>query len=298
MPTTLAVGQSVQLIAMVVLPDGTRKQTTNAVWASMDTSVATISSTGLLTVVGFGGTDVRATAYQQAATAHLRVPFAIAGFVYERIPTAEVPVPGARVSVSGGVDSGASTVTDSSGRFTLDVEAAGFDIVVSKDGYAPASSKIMALPRDQRPTIELVRHQHWRFTGGLCADWEFWYPDLGKPSRDCVASPKIARHVISVRRPGVLEIDFNWTYQEDYSAEYMWLEVRCGSLTVKQEYELGYYDPAGESPQKPRMIPSRSSGPLRVSVPSSAECTITVGPYGSFKGRIARTEYQVDLTYQ
>lgn len=55
-------GQTVQLTATVTLSDGTVQDQTNAAgWASSDTTVATVSTTGLVTAVGSGSTEIRAT---------------------------------------------------------------------------------------------------------------------------------------------------------------------------------------------------------------------------------------------
>jgi hypothetical protein len=60
-PATLAVGQNSQLTASVIYTDGTRKDVTNvATWKSTVSSVATVSSTGLLTANSAGTTTITA----------------------------------------------------------------------------------------------------------------------------------------------------------------------------------------------------------------------------------------------
>jgi hypothetical protein len=46
---------------MVTPADGAQRQTLDAAWQSSDRTVATISPTGLLTLVGFGDADVTVT---------------------------------------------------------------------------------------------------------------------------------------------------------------------------------------------------------------------------------------------
>jgi hypothetical protein len=61
-PATLAVGKSSQLTASVIYTDGTRKDVTSvATWKSTVSSVATVSTTGLLTAYSAGPTVVTAS---------------------------------------------------------------------------------------------------------------------------------------------------------------------------------------------------------------------------------------------
>jgi len=305
LPSPLTVGQSVQLTAMVVLPDGTTKLT-DAAWKSSEVSVATISSSGVLSVVGRGGADITAAAYQHAASVHVRVPLVITGLVHESVPTETVPVAGARVVIEGGPDAGTSAMTDGAGQFSLEVEAAGFTVAVSKDGYDPASASIAELPRDQRSEITLVPDAvpvMSRLTGGLCVDYAFYFPGAiwTSGSGICLASlPLIGHHFIPVHRAGVAEIHVSWLFRGEYNRDYMGLEVRCGPLMVEQEYWLRE-SPWDQYSEATRIADDRDrghvplSGPLRVSVPSPSICEIKPGrfvtEYRSW------SLYQIDVTH-
>jgi hypothetical protein len=71
-PSALSVGRSVQLMASVVYTDGTQKDVTNvATWRSTVSSVATVSSTGLMTAYSVGSTAI--TAAFQDVTGSLSV---------------------------------------------------------------------------------------------------------------------------------------------------------------------------------------------------------------------------------
>ena len=70
---SLAIGQSVQLIAHVTLSDGTGKQALDAMWQSSDKTVATVSPTGLLSSVALGAVDVTASASGISAKGHVLV---------------------------------------------------------------------------------------------------------------------------------------------------------------------------------------------------------------------------------
>jgi hypothetical protein len=227
----------------------------------------------------------------------VRVPFVIAGVVHESVP-ADVPIGGARVVVQGGLDNGTSTITDDAGRFTLQVERPGFTIAVSKDGFDPAAITVSALPRDLQPNIALTpaANSITRFTGDLCADIDFWIPSHPPvtPSYGCTGAPLMRHHFFDVPRAGSVDIDLRWIYQEDYSPEYMWLEVRCGSQIVQQEYALG----GGTTEvSQPRMWPGNTIGVLRISVPSPSTCELKPARYSSFKGHIAKTQYRIDVTH-
>src|SRR5438270_293833 len=72
--TTPAIGASSQFTATANLSNGTNQNVTNqAAWQSSSTSVATTSSSGLVTAVGAGEADIRATYQNVAGTLHISV---------------------------------------------------------------------------------------------------------------------------------------------------------------------------------------------------------------------------------
>lgn len=315
----LAVGQSVQLTASVVRSDGSRSDaTTNATWQSSDAAVATVSPAGLLTVTGFGDADVVATIDSVRGTAHLSVlrsappspRYDITGVVHETLPTTNVPVSGATVGVHfvgcpTCPHDNETTTTDAAGQFTLaGIETAGFALIVSKPGYEAASYNVAVLPRDQRADIALAPDATpttSQLSGDLCADSGYW---LAIPLGCNTSAPMSRHHSIAVHRAGTLEIHANWVYEEDYSSEFMRLEVRCGGATVTQEYWLGLfaakYQALAEATRILRTGPTAytvESGPLRVSVASASLCEITPQQYSSFKGGAATTNYRIDVTH-
>jgi len=69
-----AAGASSQLIATAQLSDGTTQDVTStATWASSDTGVATVSTTGLVTGVGAGATAITATVGNTTGTLQITV---------------------------------------------------------------------------------------------------------------------------------------------------------------------------------------------------------------------------------
>jgi len=164
------IGQVMQLVASVVLSDGTQKSLANGdvTWFSSDGQVATVSTTGLLTVTGSGEADVKAGYHDITGTVHLVVAksssttpvspptFEITGVVHESAPTTEVSLSDVRVEVVGGPLDGQSTTTDRSGRFTLrEVSDPGFALKFKKAGYDDLQYDVVALPRDQNPSVGL-----------------------------------------------------------------------------------------------------------------------------------------------
>src|SRR5262245_21246199 len=80
--TAVTIGKSRQLTAVVTLPDGAKKAAEVA-WKSSDETVATISSTGLLSAKNSGAVEVTASGYEHSASAPMRVRFRVVGAVHE-----------------------------------------------------------------------------------------------------------------------------------------------------------------------------------------------------------------------
>jgi hypothetical protein len=141
-PTASATAPTVQLSATARMSDGsTRDVSATSAWSTSNSSLATISATGLLTVVASGEVDVRATFQTVTGTLHMtltRAPtvrFALSGVVREAMPSAGT-VANVRVVLTAGPDADRSTVTDASGFFRLDNISPGVvSMEARKDGY-------------------------------------------------------------------------------------------------------------------------------------------------------------------
>jgi len=123
-PASLKPGESVQLTATATLSSG---QTANAAstvaWNSSDSSVATVSSGGLVTAKSDGRVTIRASVLAITSSVDLvvrRGGRTLKGVVTESAPTTSVMVAGARVTVVDGLYAGVSATTDAGGAFTLD----------------------------------------------------------------------------------------------------------------------------------------------------------------------------------
>ncbi len=98
-------------------------------------------------------------------------PDEVIGKVHEVAPKEDVAIPFARVEISGG--DGRFVTADSSGEFRFDgIQAAGFDLLVTRTGYRSGRYRIQELPRDAIVSIAL-EPEPWLesdvFEGNLCA---------------------------------------------------------------------------------------------------------------------------------
>jgi hypothetical protein len=136
-PTTM------QLSATAKFADGTSHDVTSmAAWQSSDASVATISTTGLLTIVGNGSLDARAV--YQSVTGSLRLNvsktdptarYSLTGLARETPPNAH-PLANVRVQVTTAGEGELSVMSDANGKFTFpSLPNALVEIEATKDGY-------------------------------------------------------------------------------------------------------------------------------------------------------------------
>jgi hypothetical protein len=257
----------------------------------------TVSKSGYeTTTVGVGplraDTTVEATLRAPART--------LIGVVSETPPTATTPVGGVQVRIVSGPGIGLEATTDGNGYYSIPGVAGDFELSLSRAGYEPHVAHVSAARSVTRVDVNLMPDSHpvnTRLDGQLCADFAFWFPGAALFTSPCTAAPVQVHHYIPVHRPGALEVALNWEYREDYSAEYMWLEVRCGSTKADQLFALYYRD------ANTYMVPSRGNvgaglrGPLRVMVPEPATCEVKPYGYWSFKGYIALTTFRIDVTH-
>jgi hypothetical protein len=136
-----AIGETSQLTATATGPDGAaRNVTVDVQWSSGNPSVATISSSGLATAVGFGAAQIEGRYGSLLAVFQIGVTpagtFAVAGAVRE--PGQGGGLGGVRVLEP---VSGRSTLTDQSGNYTMGALASRH-LRFEKDGYEPGELDI------------------------------------------------------------------------------------------------------------------------------------------------------------
>jgi hypothetical protein len=133
-----------QLTATARMADGSsRDVTSTAQWETSSRSVAMISSSGVVTVIGAGQVEFRATYRGVAATLQLTVgspvhdTFLVSGVVHEVAPN-QRSLAGARVDIITGPDAGRFAISNASGYYELAGVAAGtIDMVTTLAGFEP-----------------------------------------------------------------------------------------------------------------------------------------------------------------
>lgn len=154
-------GASFPLAAMARLSDGSTLDVTKvAARDSSDVSRATVSSTGVVTVLGDGDVDIRAIYQGVTGSAHLAVSppktYALSGVVSATAADGAT-VADARVRVLDAAGGGEPTLTNANGAFTIAALGIGRHLVeVSKTGYQIWESEIAIVDRDLHVSVTLI----------------------------------------------------------------------------------------------------------------------------------------------
>ena len=134
------VGDSAQFTATAVMSNSTTQTvTTQSSWQSSNTTVATVTVTGMVAAVGAGEADIRATYQSVTGLAHIVVTavtpssFSLCGTIRG---ASNAPLSGAEAEIRTGVDAGKRTSTDSGGNYCLTAVRPGtFSVRGSKADY-------------------------------------------------------------------------------------------------------------------------------------------------------------------
>ena len=198
-----AIGETSQLTGLAIWRDGsTRDITSTAHWTSRDTSVATVSSSGLVTAIGFGAARIEVTYESLGNVFQLSVTpvgtFAAVGDVRE---PGQGALAGVRVLEPA---SGRSTLTDQSGNYMLAAlgsrhlrfdkegyETGELDLMPDSSGYM-RMQRIVRIMAGETATIPKLTHM------------DVWYdvgPDRCSPCR---------RVRIVVPAAGTMHFDLTW----------------------------------------------------------------------------------------
>jgi hypothetical protein len=153
---------SFQMHARADMSDGSSREVTMlSKWETSNPTIAAVSSAGVITVLGSGQVEVRATYENVAGTIGLLVSgparpstFAITGVAIEVLPSGKV-LPGVTIMVTEGPNAGLSTTTDEGGlyRFAA-LQTAPLTLEARKGGYL--LWRIMNLTLDRDRQIQIV----------------------------------------------------------------------------------------------------------------------------------------------
>lgn len=139
-PSTSAV--NVQMTATARMSDGASLDVTNSArWESSNPALATVGTTGFVSIVGSGALELRATYLNVTGSMPLTVSrppakFLLSGLVREVPPTSRL-LPGARVVITSGPDAGAFAIADAGGLFSFPGVSGGIvALEAANDGYS------------------------------------------------------------------------------------------------------------------------------------------------------------------
>jgi hypothetical protein len=163
--TAVTTGSQFQCAAVARLSDNsTQTVTTQAIWTSSNSSVATVTASGLVTPISTGSIDIGA-AYG-GVTGTLRLAVTVSSPSPSPSPTCTLsgtvrdastgtPLPGAQAEVIDGPDAGKIATTDGSGRYVLAGLGAGqFHVYVRKSGHDTFATAV-SLSGDQTLDVAL-----------------------------------------------------------------------------------------------------------------------------------------------
>ena len=143
-PASLPPGGEEQFRATAYLSDGSQRDvTTEAAWTSANSSIISVSTSGLATARDRGETDIRVAFSQVISTNRVMVlppgTFKLSGRVLDFDNS--VGVTDARVEVTAGSAAGLSTLSQD-GRYALYGVSGQTQIRVTKDGYVPLAHNV------------------------------------------------------------------------------------------------------------------------------------------------------------
>jgi len=153
-PQTVAPGATVQFSVIGHRSDGSTLDATRQVtWASNNSFILFVSSTGAVSGRGTGETTITVSMGTLRSTKEVIVvpegTFRVLGRVMEDVPSASIPVPSAAIQVlTATAGAGRTTFTDGDGRFRFYGIAGNTEIRARKSGY-----------RDQIVPVTITAHQ-------------------------------------------------------------------------------------------------------------------------------------------
>src|SRR3989442_2378649 len=155
-----AIGRQFQCTATAHFSDGAAKDvTTEASWETSTPSIATVSSAGVVTVIGTGDVDIRASFRQMSGSFHFfanpgpGATYTLTGVVSDSSNARAVVA--ASVQIVDGVNEGKRLITDGTGYFSLnDLFPASFTLRATHERYRTVD-QALTLAADTRLDVAL-----------------------------------------------------------------------------------------------------------------------------------------------
>jgi hypothetical protein len=283
-PTTLLVGETAQLRAVVQSPGRSDEDVTErAAWSSDSADVLTVSAVGVVRAVSAGSANIRASYDSLSAQARVTASFArvrVAGVVHESAPTTDRVIANAEVVAKRGDNEIARAVSDAQGRFELDAPETQLRLEVRADGFEMNSWEGQATGSSAlRVALEpLLRIVTTKIRGVLA-------PCFYDGCSTDVPYPSQIFHEVPIHRSGRLEL-FVGVLDYDYN-ERIDVEVR-GCAGEPRAFARGYF--WHSLPQPPHV-------PKVLSIDVRGGCTYEVKISNYDGGKWGRGRYEGLVTH-
>jgi hypothetical protein len=159
--SSATVGSTGNLIATATYSNNSTAIVTSQVtWSTSNTAVATVTAAGVVTFIGAGDVDLRATLSGVTGSTRVTVSAQAAfknldGVVRDAV--SDQPIEGVVVRIRGGADDGRSTQTNNAGFYSFSgLQTGSFTIEFSTDKAYASTSRDVTLSNDARVDVSLT----------------------------------------------------------------------------------------------------------------------------------------------
>jgi Big-like domain-containing protein/carboxypeptidase family protein len=161
-------GQTGQLTAQETLANGSKLDVTSvAVWSSSNPNVATVSATGLVTLIANGVTNITAR-LSSGLYGVLTLPVMVVTVAGRVVEPGGLGLPQAQITIIGGSKDGVVTLTDQDGNYSVPGAVGAQQVRAQKDGYVTATVSVgpnLAVNFTLNPTTPYADlHGSWNLT--------------------------------------------------------------------------------------------------------------------------------------
>jgi hypothetical protein len=135
-------GQTGQLTAQETLASGSKLDVTSlVVWSSSNPNVATVSATGLVTLIATGVTNITAR-LSPSLYGVLTLPVTVVTVAGRVVEPGGLGLPQAQITIIGGSKDGVVTLTDQDGNYSVPGAVGAEQVRAQKDGYVTVTLSV------------------------------------------------------------------------------------------------------------------------------------------------------------